>query len=86
MNGKPATTHTAISGSFESAYTMTQTLQREDIFGGGMTRTTEGTWLGPCAADQKPGDIIKFGDVIKPTLPNGTRPNILDLIKAKTPP
>jgi len=80
MAGKPATAHTVVSGSFDSAYTMTWTVQGEDVPGSPMTVTVAGTWLGPCAADQKPGDIIK------PVLPNGARLNILDMIKAKSPP
>jgi hypothetical protein len=34
-------------------------------------------WLGPCAADQKPGDMI---------MPNGTKMNILNMPKARGQP
>jgi Protein of unknown function (DUF3617) len=78
--GKPATAHTVASGSFDSAYTITSTVQSEDVPASASTMTVAGTWLGPCAADQRPGDIIS------PALPNGARLNILDMIKAKSPP
>jgi hypothetical protein len=55
-------THTAITGSFDSAYTMTGTY----TFAGSavptgwaeMTEMKEAKWLGPCTAGQKPGDIV----------------------------
>lgn len=77
MKGKPATAHSAISGSFDSAYTMTVTVQAEDVPVGVRTLTVAGTWLGPCAADQRPGDNIKPA--------HGARLNILEMIKAKSP-
>jgi hypothetical protein len=80
MKGKPATAHTVIRGSFDTAYTMTLTVQAEDVPVGARTQTVAGAWLGPCAADQRPGDIVS------PALPNGARLNILDMIKAKSPP
>ncbi len=58
LDGKPATAHSVITGSFDSAYTMTVTSQRPDLPDGKMTMTMDAKWLGPCAADQKPGDII----------------------------
>ena len=58
MNGKPATAHTVDSGSFDSAYTITLTVQAEDVPVRARTQTITGTWPGPCAADQRPGDII----------------------------
>ena len=39
---------------------------------GKMTMTIAATWLGPCAADQKPGDMI---------MGNGTKVNIPDMRK-----
>jgi hypothetical protein len=80
VKGRPATAHTVISGSFDSAYTMTTTAQSEDFLRGAMTVTVVGTWLSPCAADQRPGDIVK------PALPNGRMLNLLDMFKAKSPP
>jgi hypothetical protein len=78
VKGKPATAHTVVSGSFDSAYTITSTVQGGDEPRSEMT--VAGTWLGPCAAGQRPGDIVK------PALPDGARLNILDMIKGKSPP
>jgi Protein of unknown function (DUF3617) len=75
--GKPTAAHTVVSGSFDSAYTITSTWQGEDVPRSELNLA--GTWLGPCAADQRPGDIVK------PALPNGGRLNILDMKKAKGP-
>jgi hypothetical protein len=68
-------THVDITGDFDSAYTVkmnvkheagpnTITVPRES------TTTVEATWLGPCTADQKPGDMI---------LGNGLKMNINDM-------
>jgi hypothetical protein len=38
--------------------------------------TMSAKWLGPCAADQRPGDMI---------MPNGMKINILDLQKRGVP-
>lgn len=62
--GKPATAHAVVTGSFDSGYTMTVTSQSEAAPGDTMTVTTEAKWLGPCTADQRPGDMI-FGTGIK---------------------
>jgi hypothetical protein len=72
VGGKTATAHSVITGSFDSAYTMTVTSQSQDIPGGSMTMTMAAKWLGPCAADQKPGDMI---------LGNGMKINIPDMQK-----
>jgi hypothetical protein len=79
MKGKPATAHTVVSGSFDSSYTMTSTVEAEEVPASARTMTIAGTWLGPCAADQRPGDIVS------PALPNGARLNILGLMKWKGP-
>jgi hypothetical protein len=68
LGGKSATAHTVITGSLDAAYTMTVTAQGEAIPGGGITMTAAGKWLGPCAADQKPGDVI-MGNGLKLNLP-----------------
>jgi hypothetical protein len=65
LAGKPATSHVVITGSFDTAYTMTATSQSEALPGGKMTVTANTRWLGPCAADQKPGDMIMGGGAIK---------------------
>jgi hypothetical protein len=72
VGGKAAAAHSVITGSFDSAYTMTVTSQSEDLPGGEMTMTMEARWLGPCAADQKPGDIV---------MSNGAKINIPEMQK-----
>jgi hypothetical protein len=74
--GKTMTSHAVVTGSFDSAYTMTVTTQSAAMPGGGMTVTMTAKWLGPCAADQKPGDMI---------MPNGMKINILDIQKRAMP-
>jgi len=74
IGGKTATVHTVVTGSFDSGYTMTATSLSEDLPGGKMIMTTEGKWLGPCAADQKPGDMI---------MSNGRTINLLEMQKYK---
>jgi len=70
--GKTATAHAVATGSFDSAYTMTVTSQSEEIPGGKMVMTMEAKWLGACAADQKPGDIV---------MSNGMKINVPELQK-----
>jgi len=72
LGGKTATAHAVITGSFDSTYTMTVTSQSESLPGGKMTMTMEAKWLGPCAADQKPGDMM---------MANGVKMNILEMQK-----
>ena len=72
VGGKTATAHSVVSGSFDSAYTMTVTSQSEDLPGGKMTMTMEAKWLGSCKADQKPGDIV---------MSNGVKINIPEILK-----
>jgi hypothetical protein len=69
--GKTVTRHMVITGSFDSGYTMTITAQGDGI---PVPRNTNMTakWVGGCAADQKPGDVI---------MPNGTKINMLDAQK-----
>jgi hypothetical protein len=72
VDGKPATAHSLITGSLDSAYTMVVTSKSDKSAGGSMTMTMEGKWLGACAADQKPGDIV---------LSNGVKINVPELQK-----
>jgi hypothetical protein len=67
--GKTSTHHTVIKGSFDSGYTMTLTTEGEGI-PAARTITMTARWIGPCAADQKPGDMI---------MPNGTKTNLIDM-------
>jgi hypothetical protein len=58
-----------ITGSFDSEYTMTVTGHAD----GEPDRpavTMSAKWLGPCAADQRPGDMI---------MPNGMKMNIQNM-------
>jgi len=68
MAGKPRAAHTVVTGSFDSAYDMTITRDADD--GSKRVINTEAKWLGPCAADQKPGDTI---------MPNGSKVNVLEM-------
>jgi hypothetical protein len=65
--GKSATSHAVVTGSFDSAYTMT-VASKSDI--GPINMTIAGKWLGPCEAGQKPGDLI---------LPGGMKLNLRDM-------
>jgi hypothetical protein len=62
--GTQRTSHTEFTGDNNSAYTTKTTSHRE---GGPANRprdvtiTIEAKWLGPCRADQKPGDIWAGG-------------------------
>src|ERR1700733_10161071 len=74
--GRTVNTHAVVTGSFDSSYTMTVTSQGDGIPAGAGTMTMWAKWLGPCAADQRPGDMI---------MPNGMKINILDLQKRGSP-
>jgi hypothetical protein len=84
FGGMTTTSHAVITGSFNSAYTVKVTSKREGgpalppgLAPDGETRMSlQGTWLGPCAAGQRPGDIIMDGRTI----------NMRDLGKAVAPP
>jgi hypothetical protein len=71
---KTATSHAVVTGSFDSAYEMTVTSEADGLPGGKMTMTLAAKWLGPCAADQKPGDMIMGG---------GIKLNILEMQKQR---
>ncbi len=65
--GKTATSHAVVTGSFDSAYSMTVASQSD---AGTINLTVAGKWLGPCEAGQKPGDLI---------LPGGMKLNLRDM-------
>jgi hypothetical protein len=77
VGGKAATAHSVITGSLDSAYTMTVTSQIPDIPDGKMTMTMDAKWLGSCAADQKPGDVI---------MSNGMKINVPEMEKRSISP
>jgi hypothetical protein len=73
--GKTRTSHVVITGSFDSSYTMTVTSQSEGT-PESRTITMAAKWIGLCAADQKPGDMI---------MANGTKINMMDAQKFGAP-
>jgi hypothetical protein len=77
VGGRAATAHSVITGSFDSAYTMTVTSQIADIPDGKMIMTMDAKWLGPCAADQTPGDVI---------MSNGMKINVPEMEKRSISP
>ena len=66
--GRNATSHAVVTGSFDSAYTMT-VASKSDV-GPGINMTIAAKWLGPCQGDQKPGDLI---------MSNGIKMNLRDM-------
>ena len=74
ISGRTVTTHMEIVGSFDSAYTMKVSSEAGGPLPPGMpaqmTITMEAKWLGPCKADQKPGDMI---------MPGGLKINVQNL-------
>ena len=77
VNGMSMTSHSDVTGDFDSAYTVQVTSKTNDSPAGvprETTMTLEAKWLGPCKADQKPGDIV---------MPGGFKINITDMQKLK---
>src|ERR1051326_4103727 len=70
VGGKTTSSHAEITGSFDSAYTMTVTSDSAAAPGSKTRMTMAAKWLGPCTGDQKPGDMI---------MGNGMKINILDM-------
>jgi hypothetical protein len=75
--GVSMTTHSEITGDFDSAYTI-RTTMHSDVAAAGSpkdaTTTIEAKWLGACKAGQKPGDIV---------MPGGFKLNVKDAEKLK---
>ncbi len=83
FGGATSTSHAVINGDFNSAYTVEVTSTREDarpvpgIAPGGETHMKiAASWIGACAAGQRPGDII---------MSNGMTMNVLDIQKGIPP-
>jgi uncharacterized protein DUF3617 len=75
--GFSMTSHSEITGDFNSAYTVKTTTHSERAAPGlpkDTTATIEAKWLGACKADQKPGDIV---------MPGGFKFNVKDAEKLK---
>jgi uncharacterized protein DUF3617 len=70
------TSHSEITGDFNSAYSVKSTSHSEGGPAGARDSTTtiEAKWLGACKADQKPGDIV---------MPGGLKMNVKDMEKLK---
>lgn len=73
------TSHSAVSGDFNSAYTVQVDSKRQGgpptpgvAANGESHMTIAAKWVGPCAAGQKPGDVI---------MTNGMKMNVIDLQK-----
>jgi Protein of unknown function (DUF3617) len=76
--GVSITSHSEITGDFNSAYTMTSTSHSEGgtaAMKGDHVTTVEAKWLGACKPDQKPGDFV---------MPGGMKMNIHDMDKLKS--
>ena len=78
IGGKTMTSHIVVTGSFDSDYTMTMTMTSQgEGKPSGPAANLHARWLGPCAADQKPGDMI---------MPNGMKMNVFEMQKGMRPP
>jgi Protein of unknown function (DUF3617) len=77
LAGVAMTSHSDITGDFNSAYTVKTTAHSEHGPPGmptDSTTTIEAKWLGACKPNQKPGDIV---------MPGGFKVNIKDAEKLK---
>jgi hypothetical protein len=78
VGGVAMTSHSDITGDFNSAYTVKTASHSEGGPAGvprDATTTIEAKWLGACKGDQKPGDIVMPG--------GGFKLNVKDLDKLK---
>ena len=74
-SGVSMTTHSDITGDFNSAYTVKFTSHTEGAVGQHeVASSIEAKWLGACKPDQKPGDVV---------MPGGLKMNIHDIDKLK---
>jgi len=74
-SGMTATSHAVVTGDFNSAYVVKVNSKRTGGPAGippESNMTIEAKWLGPCKADQRPGDIV---------MGNGMKMNINDVQK-----
>ena len=77
VGGMSMTSHSDITGDFNSAYTVKTTSHSEHGPTGlphDSAMTIEAKWLGACKPDQKPGDIV---------MPGGFKMNVKDAEKLK---
>jgi hypothetical protein len=83
FGGVTTTSHAVVTGSFDSAYSVDVNSTREGgpampgaAAGAASHMTIAAKWLGPCAAGEKPGDVI---------MSNGMKMNVIELQKARGP-
>lgn len=71
-----ATSHAVMSGDFNTAYRMeSKSSYNPPLMGRAEgTSVMEAKWIGPCKADQKPGDMV---------MPNGMKMNVLDMMSSR---
>ncbi|MEA2820616.1 MAG: hypothetical protein QOJ86_2620 [Bradyrhizobium sp.] len=77
FGGTTMTSHSEVTGDFNSAYSVKVTSHSDNAPAGAprdADMTLQAKWLGACAADQKPGDIV---------MPGGFKMNITDMEKLK---
>jgi hypothetical protein len=76
VGGMSMTSHSDITGDFDSAYTVKTTAHTDSGPSGlhDTAMTIEAKWLGACKPDQKPGDVV---------MPGGFKINIMDAEKLK---
>ena len=78
FGGNTSTSHAVVSGDFNSAYAVDVVSKREGAAPSGQRAYGEShmkiaaKWVGPCAAGQKPGDVV---------MSNGRTMNVLDMQK-----
>lgn len=72
LERKTTILRTVITGNLDSNYTMTMSRQGSGRSAGPLMKLSA-KWLGPCAAGQKPGDVI---------MANGRKINILNVPKS----
>jgi hypothetical protein len=77
--GLSITSHAEVVGDFNSAYTVNVVSHTEGGPAGARDATSriEAKWLGPCAPDQKPGDMV---------MPGGRKINVMDLQQPRAAP
>ncbi|WP_024507627.1 DUF3617 family protein [Bradyrhizobium sp. ARR65] len=76
VGGGTLTSHSEITGGFDSAYTIVTTSHSDKGVANlrDLTTRIEGKWLGECKPGQKPGDIV---------MPGGFKLNVRDAEKLK---
>ena len=80
FGGMTTVSHAVVTGSFDSAYAVDVASTRRGgppgmPANGASHMSITAKWIGPCAAGQKPGDVI---------MSNGVKMNVLDLQKARS--